>query len=141
MESGQGGCRGQEADDVATGTSHPTDLSDDVFWAPVQPQGAVSPAGGSTVGSGGVNDPGMPIFNELHRPPGGDIGQVEKRQAGRVEVFFPFRRVLVPGSVDVQWFEIDPSGESLLKLKASDALPAVDKGSWLIHICVSSRTS
>ena len=88
MEGGQGGCRGQEAGGVAAGISHPTGLSDDALWVLVQLREAIDPAGGGTVGGGGIDDPGVPVLNEPHRLPGGGIGQAEKHQVGRVEVFF-----------------------------------------------------
>ena len=139
MEGGQGGCRGQEADGVAAGISHPTGLSDDALWVLVQLREAIDPAGGGTVGGGGINDPGVSVLNELQRLHCGGIGQAEKHQVGRVEVFFPLRRVLAPGLADAQQFEIGPPGEPLPELKASGTLPAVDKDLRLIHVCVSPR--
>ncbi len=73
---------------MAAGISHPTGLSDDALWVLVQLREAIDPAGGGTVGGGGINDPGVSVLNELHRLPGGGIGQAEKHQVGRVEVFF-----------------------------------------------------
>ncbi len=112
MEGGQRGCRGQEAGGVAAGVSHPTGLSDDALWVLVQLREAVHPAGGGTVGGGGVDDPGVPVLNEPHRLPGGGVGQAEKHQVGRVEVFFPLRRVLALGLADAQQFDDRSAGRA-----------------------------
>ena len=117
---------GNEAGGVAAGVGHPLGFDDGLPVAGGELGEAVVPAGGGTVGGGGVDDPGVGVFDHSHGLTGSVIGETQEDQVGGVQKLLPLGGVLALFVVDEQQLDVGAGGEPVIDLQTGGALLAVN---------------